>query len=136
MISLVSGFAGRNWIDPTTATAATAVADLSKTGAAMALTPSIAAMGAHSLCMFLEGSKFKVTGPDDRRKHIDAAGVDKTIMCSDLGQPGVFDPLEGFRRGARMCLELGYDDADVHKMVSTNAAGAFGLERDVARVTG
>jgi adenine deaminase len=99
----------------------------------------IAAMGAfveHSLCMFLEGAKFKVSGPNDMRKHIDAAGVDKTIMCSDLGQPGVFDPLEGFRRGASMCLELGYDDADVHKMVSTNAARAFGLERDVVRVKG
>ena len=99
----------------------------------------IAAMGAfveHSLCMFLDGSRLKVAGPYDMRKHIEAAGVDKTIMCPDLGQPGVFDPLEGFRRGARMCRELGYDDADVHKMVSPNAARAFGLERDVARVKG
>lgn len=97
----------------------------------------IAAMGAfveHSLCMFLEGSKFKVAGPDDMRKLIDAASVEQTIMCSDLGQPGVFSPLEGFRRGVKMCLDLGFTDDEVHQMVSTNAARAFGLEAEVARV--
>jgi len=97
----------------------------------------IAAMGAfveHSLCMFLEGSKFKVAGPDDMRKLIDAAGVEQTIMCSDLGQPGVFTPLEGFRLGAKMCLDLGFTDDEVHQMVSTNAARAHSLEADVARV--
>ena len=106
-------------------------------GASLNDVKGIAAMGAfveHSLCMFLEGSKFKVAGPEDMRKHIEAAGVGKTIMCSDLGQPGVFTPLEGFRRGVKMCLDLGYSDADVHAMVSTNAATAFGLEADVARV--
>ena len=106
-------------------------------GASLDDVKGIAAMGAyveHSLCMFLEGSKFKVAGPDDMRKHIEAAGVEKTIMCSDLGQPGVFSPLEGFRRGVKMCLELGYSDADVHAMVSTNASRAFGLEADVEKV--
>jgi len=96
-----------------------------------------AAMGAfveHSLCMFLEGSKFKVCEADDLRKHIEAAGVGQTIMCSDLGQTGVFSPLEGFRRGVKLCLEFGYTDEECHAMVSTNAARAFGLEADVARV--
>lgn len=98
----------------------------------------IAAMGAfveHSLCMFLEGSKFKTRTGEDLRQHIEAAGVDQTIMCSDLGQTGVFSPLEGFRRGIRLCIELGYDDAQIRKMVSTNAAHAFGLEADVGAVT-
>ncbi len=95
----------------------------------------IAAMGAfveHSLCMFLEGSKFKTRTPDDLRRQIDAAGVEQTILCSDLGQVGVFSPLEGFRRGVRMCIELGYDDNAIRQMVSSNAARAFGLEADVA----
>jgi hypothetical protein len=95
----------------------------------------IAAVGAfveHSLCMFLEGSKFKVCNGEDLRKHIDAAGAERTILASDLGQPGVFSPLEGFRRGVRLCIELGYDDEQIHRMVSTNAARAFGLEADVA----
>jgi hypothetical protein len=97
----------------------------------------IASMGAfveHSLCMFLEGSKFKVAGPDDMRKLINAAGVSQTIMGSDLGQPGVFNPLEGFRLGVKMCLELGFTDDEVHQMVSTNTARAFGLEAEVVRV--
>lgn len=108
-------------------------------GASLNDVKGFAAMGAfveHSLCMFLEGSKFKIAGPDDMRRHIEAAGVANTIMCSDLGQPGVFSPLEGFRRGVKMCLDLGYTDAEVHAMVSTNAARAFGLEDDVARVKG
>ena len=70
----------------------------------------IAAMGAyveHSLCMFLEGSSSRSAdgGPEN---HIDAAGVDNTILCSDLGQVGKFDPIEGFRRGIRLCIDLGY----------------------------
>jgi len=96
-----------------------------------------AAMGAfveHSLCMFLEGSKFKTCSEEDLGRHIEAAGVGQTIMCSDLGQTGVFSPLEGFRRGVKLCFKLGYTDAQCHAMVSTNAARAFGLEADVARV--
>ncbi len=94
----------------------------------------MAAMGAyveHSLCMFLEGSKFKTQPPEDLRKHIDAAGVDQTILCSDLGQTGVFSPLEGFRRGIKLCIDLGYPDEDIRKMVSLNAARAIGLEADL-----
>lgn len=94
----------------------------------------IAAMGAfveHSLCMFLEGSKFKIADGEELRKHIEAAGVDQTIFCSDLGQIGVFSPIEGFRRGIKLCMDLGYDDAQIRKMVSTNAARALGIEADL-----
>jgi Family of unknown function (DUF6282) len=97
----------------------------------------IAAMGAlveHSLCMFLEGSKFQTRSADDLRRQIDAAGVDQTILCSDLGQVGVFSPLDGFRRGVELCIDLGYQDADIHKMVSTNAARVLGIEPLVAAV--
>jgi len=94
----------------------------------------LAAMGAfveHSLCMFIEGSKFKSNESEDLKKHIDAAGVDQTILCSDLGQTGTFSPLEGFRRGIRLCIDLGYDDAQIKKMVSLNAARALGIEADL-----
>jgi len=90
----------------------------------------IAAMGVqveHSLCMFLEGSKFKTRSADDLKQQIDAAGVDNTILCSDLGQVGVFSPLEGFRRAVELCMDLGYADADIHKMVATNTARVLGL---------
>ncbi|MEW6121924.1 MAG: DUF6282 family protein [Pseudomonadota bacterium] len=94
----------------------------------------IAAMGAfveHSLCMFLEGSKFKVADGEDLRRHIEAAGVDQTVLCSDLGQVGIFSPLEGFRRGIRLCIDLGYEDAQIRKMVSLNAARMLGVEADL-----
>jgi hypothetical protein len=95
----------------------------------------IAAMGAfveHSLCMFLEGCKFKSCEAEDLRHQIDAAGVEHTILCSDLGQVGTFSPLEGLRRGIRLCMDLGYDDDQIRQMVSSNTARALGIEADVA----
>jgi len=94
----------------------------------------IAAMGAfveHSLCMFIEGSKFKIADGEELRRHIDAAGVDQTIFCSDLGQVGNMSPIDGFRAGIRLCIELGYDDQQIRKMVSLNAARALGIEADL-----
>ena len=94
----------------------------------------LSAMGAyveHSLCIFIEGSKFKTQPEQDLAKYIDAAGVDHTILCSDLGQTGVFSPIEGFRRGIALCIRLGYSDADIGKLVSLNAARAIGLEADL-----
>ncbi|MFT4128601.1 DUF6282 family protein [Labrys sp. (in: a-proteobacteria)] len=105
-------------------------------GASLDDVKEIAAMGAyveHSLCMFLEGSKFKTRSAEDLRQQIEAAGVDRTILCSDLGQVGVFSPLEGFRRGVRLCLELGYSDEAIRRMVSTNTAHVLGLEQLVSQ---
>ena len=65
---------------------------------------------------------------EDLRHHIEAAGVDNTILCSDLGQVGTFAPLEGMRRGVALCMDFGYSDADIRKMVATNAARVLGLE--------
>lgn len=95
----------------------------------------IAAMGAfveHSLCMFLEGCKFKSREAEDLRNQIDAGGVEQTILCSDLGQTGTFSPLEGLRRGIKLCMDLGYEDEQIRQMVSVNAARALGIEADVA----
>jgi hypothetical protein len=95
----------------------------------------IAAMGAfveHSLCMFLDGCKFKSCDAADLRRQIDAGGVEQTILASDLGQVGTYSPLDGMRRGIKMCIDLGYSDDDIRKMVSTNAARAMGFEADVA----
>ena len=96
----------------------------------------IAKMGAyveHSLCMFVDGSKFKTCGLEDLGRLIEAAGVDQTVLCSDLGQTGTIMPVEGFRRGIKMCLALGYDDAAIGKMVATNAARMLGLDAVPAR---
>ena len=86
------------------------------------------AMVEHSLAFFLDGSKFKTRSAEDMRQQIEAAGVESTILCSDLGQVGVFSPLEGFRRAVELCFNLGYQDEDIHKMVSSNAARVLGLQ--------
>jgi hypothetical protein len=104
-------------------------------GASMNDVQGIASMGAfveHSLCMFLEGSKFKTCSGEDLKRHIEAAGIDQTILCSDLGQVGVFSPLEGFRRGVALCMDLGYGDAEIHKMVATNTKRTLGLDSTFA----
>lgn len=99
-------------------------------GASLNDVKGIAAMGAfieHSLAMFLGKRDLPGRTPDDLRRQIDAGGIDSTILCSDLGQVGSDSPLRGFQRGVEMCMELGYGDADIHKMVSNNAARALGL---------
>jgi hypothetical protein len=95
----------------------------------------LTALGAkmeHSLAMFVEESKLKVLEAEDLRKHIEAAGVDNTIMSTDLGQANNILPLEGFRQGIALCLDLGYTPEQIRKMFSTNAAKLFGLEALVA----
>ena len=94
----------------------------------------LASLGAwieHSLCMFLEGCKFKSREADDLKRHIDAAGPGRTILCSDLGQAGVYHPIEGIRRGIKLCIDFGFSDEDIRRMVSLNAAKALGIEADL-----
>lgn len=95
----------------------------------------LAAMGAfieHSCCMFLDGCKFQHAQGPDLIRHIEAAGVDNTMFSSDLGQvgKGAFHPIEAFRRSIKICIDHGYSDADIRKMVSTNTARALGIEID------
>lgn len=94
----------------------------------------IAAMGAfieHSLCMFLDGCKFKSREAEDLKNQIEAGGIGQTILASDLGQVGTYAPLDGMRRGIKLCMDLGYTDDEIRQMVSTNTARALGIEADV-----
>lgn len=105
-------------------------------GASLEDVRGLAALGVlveHSVGFFLEGSKFKVAEPTDLVAQIEAAGVDATILASDLGQAGKgsFHPIEGFRRAIKICIDHGYSDADIRKMVSTNAARVLGIEADL-----
>lgn len=90
----------------------------------------LAAMGVyieHSMCMFAENSKFKMFEPETLRALISAAGVDRTILGSDLGQAGNPRLVDGFLNVIEICLDLGYSEAEVRKMVSSNAANLVGL---------
>ena len=99
-------------------------------GASLEDARELADMGAyveHSLAFFLDGSKFQTSRQDDLRPHIDAVGVARTILCSDLGQVGTIGPLAGFRQAVAACLDLGYSDAEIRAMVADNAAAVIGL---------
>ncbi|MHB1206355.1 MAG: DUF6282 family protein [Rhodospirillaceae bacterium] len=102
-------------------------------GAEIEQVRQIVDMGAyveHSICMFVEGSKFKFYEPETLDALIKAGTLDRTILGSDLGQLNNPRPVNGFRAVIGICLDLGYSEEDIRKMVSTNAARLFGLHLD------
>jgi len=82
----------------------------------------------HSMCMFAENSKFKFYDPPILKELIEAGTVERTILGSDLGQVGNPKIADGFRNVIEICLDLGYSEAQVRKMTSTNAAELMGLD--------
>lgn len=82
----------------------------------------------HSLCMFIEGSRFKKWTSEELAEVIAAGTVDQTILGSDLGQVKNPTPVTGFRAVIRDCLELGFSDVDIRKLVGGNAARLLGLD--------
>lgn len=81
----------------------------------------------HCACQLIECRSRQFT-PDEMRSFIDAGGIDHTILGSDLGQPYNPRPVDGFREVIGMCLDLGYTEDEVRRMVSTNACKLIGLE--------
>lgn len=82
----------------------------------------------HSLCMFVKVSKRDPLPPEDLDELIKAGTVDRTILASDLGQKGIDHPVVGFRNVIKVCLDLGYSDEDVRKMISLNPLRLLGME--------
>lgn len=80
----------------------------------------------HSIAMWSEG-KGRIFGPDDLAHYIEVAGVDKTVLSSDLGLQGSPRPIEGFRTIVRMLLDLQFTHSDIRKLVGDNAAGLLNL---------
>lgn len=81
----------------------------------------------HSMCMFSTVVKTPMYQPEVLDGLIKAAGVDRTILGSDLGQVGNPKLVDGFLNVIEICLDLGYAEADVRRMVSSNAAELVGL---------
>jgi len=82
----------------------------------------------HSLCMFVKVGKINPLPPENLDELIKAGTVDRTILASDLGQRGNEHPVQGFRRVIKVCLDLGYTDEDIRKMISKNPLRLLGLE--------
>jgi len=80
----------------------------------------------HSICMFIDG-KSKKYSADDLAHLIEVAGVDNTILSSDLGLTGSQRPVDGFRSITQMLLDLQMPRAAIKKLISDNAAAFLGL---------
>jgi hypothetical protein len=85
----------------------------------------------HSICMFVEG-KSKKYSAEDLAHLIEVAGVDHTILSSDLGLLGSQRPVDGFRSITQMLLDLQMPRAAIRKLVSENAAAFLDLPADRA----
>ncbi|MCF8476111.1 MAG: hypothetical protein K9G60_03715 [Pseudolabrys sp.] len=83
----------------------------------------------HSICMFVEGRSKKYQ-PDKLAHLIRLAGVDRTLLCSDLGLVGSPRPVDGYRAIVEILLDLQVADADIRKLIGSNAAGLLNLAAD------
>ncbi len=81
----------------------------------------------HSMCMFVPGSKFHFYTPENLDKLIKAGTVDRTILGSDLGQVGNPTPVEGFKNVIATCLDIGYSNEDIKKMVGRKCGSINGF---------
>ncbi len=84
---------------------------------------ALVALGAymeHSICMFVEGRSKKYDA-SDLAHLIEVAGVERTILSSDLGLVGSPRPVDGFRSIVRTLLDLQFSAADIRRLISRNA---------------
>jgi Family of unknown function (DUF6282) len=81
----------------------------------------------HSFCMFINEPYSKFFTGQDLKELIAAAGVDRTILGSDLGQINNPRPAASFRSVILLCLGLGYRKDEIRKMISLNACSLMGI---------
>lgn len=89
----------------------------------------LVALGAfmeHSICMFVEG-RVKQHDTVDLIHMMEVAGVDRTILGSDLGLTQAPKPVDGYRMIVSDLLDHQVSQADIKKMVSSNAASLLNL---------
>lgn len=80
----------------------------------------------HSICMFVEG-RAKKYEPDKLAHLIEVAGVERTILSSDLGLQGSPRPVDGFRAVTGTLLDLQMPKPAIRRLVGDNAAELLGV---------
>ena len=91
---------------------------------------SLVALGAymeHSICMFIDNSRVKHWHGSELARVIRLAGVERTVLGSDLGLTGAPLPVEGFRAAVSMLLDLQFSHAEIRQLVGLNAAKLLNL---------
>lgn len=81
----------------------------------------------HSSCMFTPGNKYMFYDPQQLEELIAAAGIEWTILGSDLGIFDGFKLTEGSRAVIAVLLDLGYGEAEIRDLTANNAARLIGL---------
>lgn len=81
----------------------------------------------HCACMLIEGPSRKFPF-DELRAYVEAAGLERTIIGSDLGQTFNPRPVPGFRAAIELCLDLGFTREEIRIMTSTNACRLIGID--------
>lgn len=82
----------------------------------------------HCACQMIDCPSRKYTAAEVGG-FIDSGTIGQTILGSDLGQPSNPRPVEGFREVIKLCIELGYADAEIAAMVGANACRLLGIEQ-------
>jgi hypothetical protein len=90
----------------------------------------LSAMGVyleHCACMLIDcqSRKFDFS---TLRTYVEAAGLERTIVGSDLGQPFNPRPVEGFRAAIQLCLDLGFSARETRALTSENACRLMGID--------
>lgn len=75
----------------------------------------------HSLCMYDERSTFFHWKIDVLLDYIKAVGVERTLLCSDLGQQNNPLPVEAYASVVRALLDAGVSHAEIKLLVGGNA---------------
>lgn len=88
---------------------------------------SLGAVMEHSICMFVEG-KSKKFEPPELRRVIEVAGVENTVLCSDLGLVGSPRPIDGYREIVGHLLDLQFTESQIKRLTGGHAAELLGLE--------
>lgn len=81
----------------------------------------------HSFCMFINEPYSKFFTGQDLKALITAAGVDRTILGSDLGQINNPRPVASFRSVVLLLLGLGYGKPEIRQLISLNACSLMGI---------
>ena len=89
----------------------------------------LVALGAymeHSICMFIQG-RAKQHETADLIHMMEVAGVDRTVLGSDLGLTQAPKPVDGYRMIVSDLLDHQVPKADIKKIISTNASALLNL---------
>lgn len=80
----------------------------------------------HCACMLIEGPSRKFPF-EQLREYVEVAGIEKTIIGSDLGQTFNPKPVPGFRAAIELCIDLGFSPHEIRRMISLNACNLMGI---------